>query len=323
MRPKTIVRALVTIFLLYAIYLVGPRVEVDETITKTDLPSDIDQYVKKKQTAIVDIKPNTTEKIIWARRRNYQTEFAILYFHGFSASRTEIDPVPQMLARRLGANLYYARFTGHGRYSINATKNVTVNDWLNDAVEALEIGKRLGRKIIILSSSTGGTISTWLNQYDPESIHALVMLSPNFMPQDKKAVWITRPWGQQITKLVQGKERAWGDGKPDPVWTNRYKTEFLFPMMGIVTHVQHYDFQQFNTPLLIFYSKDDKVVNHTYTKRVFSRWGTDYKRMIEILNVGDKENHILAGNLRSPENNEFVTSRTLQFISLLQYTAWR
>ena len=37
-----------------------------------------------------------------------------------------------------------------------------VNAWLNGTVEAFEIGTRLGRKVIMLGVSTGGTAVTWL-----------------------------------------------------------------------------------------------------------------------------------------------------------------
>ena len=58
-----------------------------------------------------------------------QTELALVYLHGFSASRQETAPLSEDLARQLGANLFVTRLSGHGR-SPQAMGEPSVRDWL-------------------------------------------------------------------------------------------------------------------------------------------------------------------------------------------------
>ena len=83
----------------------------------------------------------------------------------------------------MNANIFYTRLTGHGR-SNAAMAEATVNDWANDAVEALEIGKQLGERVMIVGTSTGATLAAWLATYDQSNdILAHVWISPNFGPK--------------------------------------------------------------------------------------------------------------------------------------------
>ncbi|KZL20096.1 hypothetical protein PsAD2_01582 [Pseudovibrio axinellae] len=59
------------------------------------------------------------------------------------------------------ANLYYTRLTGHDRTG-EALAEATLYDRINDLAEAVEIGRQIGEKIIIVSTSTGATLSAWL-----------------------------------------------------------------------------------------------------------------------------------------------------------------
>ena len=52
------------------------------------------------------------------------------------------------------------RLNGHGRDG-DALADAALGDWLNDVSEAMAIGEQLGKKIILVSVSTGGTLSTW------------------------------------------------------------------------------------------------------------------------------------------------------------------
>jgi len=139
--------------------------------------------------------PGTEKKIIWAQTPGEQMPLAIVYVHGFSASHLETAPLAARVAAQLHANLYSTRLRGHGRGS-SAMLEGSVNGWVNDMHEAVEIGKRLGRRVVIMGTSTGGTLATWQAvQGDQEEIAALVLLSPNFGPADRRTEILTWPWG--------------------------------------------------------------------------------------------------------------------------------
>ena len=62
-----------------------------------------------------DIRPGLQKEIVWANpATKTKTPLAIVYIHGFSASKGEVRPLPDKVASALGANLFFTRLTGHG-----------------------------------------------------------------------------------------------------------------------------------------------------------------------------------------------------------------
>ncbi|MEJ2746635.1 MAG: alpha/beta fold hydrolase, partial [Anaerolineae bacterium] len=197
------------IVFIIVVFLAGPRVKVDTTLRPLTLPPDLDQYLAEAEARFDDIVPQAEKTIIWAGEPGQKTNLSIVYLHGFSATRQETAPLSDKLAAALGANLFYTRFTGHGRTG-PALGQATVNDWLNDTIEALEIGRRIGEKVIIIGVSTGGTAATWLaTQPHLDDVLALILISPNFAPADSHSEILTWPWGEQIARLVLGSESEW------------------------------------------------------------------------------------------------------------------
>ena len=113
---------------------------------------------------IADLRPGLEKSIIWAGKPNHRTRYAIVYIHGFSASKEELRPVPDLIAAHLGANIFYSRLTGHGR-TAEAMREANVSAWNQDLAEAFEIGTMIGDQVIILSCSTGGTLGRRHSQW--------------------------------------------------------------------------------------------------------------------------------------------------------------
>ena len=61
--------------------------------------------------------------------------------------------------------------------------NLTADKLWNSAKEAYAIGKQLGKKVIIMATSTGGTLALKLAAEYPE-IAGLILLSPNIAIND-------------------------------------------------------------------------------------------------------------------------------------------
>ena len=126
-------------------FIAGPRTPVIHQPQSVELPADLPGYLAKAEAAYPDITPGAEKTILWAHQDHQQTELAIVYLHGFSATRQETAPLSDDLAKSLGANLFYTRLAGHGRSSA-AMGEASAGDWLNDAEEALAIGQRqIGR----------------------------------------------------------------------------------------------------------------------------------------------------------------------------------
>jgi len=197
-----------------------------------------------------DLIPGTEKTIHWAAEPGRQTALAIVYLHGFSATRQETAPLADQVAGALGANLFYTRFRGHGRGG-DALAEASVNDWLNDAWEALAIGRRLGKQVILIGTSNGGTAASWLaTQPGAEDLFALVLISPNFGPRDAMAEVLTWPWAEAIGRVVVGREYAWtpSNERHACYWPHRYPSSASLAMMGMVKLARDSDLGRITHP---------------------------------------------------------------------------
>lgn len=221
------------------------------------------------------------------------------------------------MAARLGANLFYTRLSGHGRTGA-ALDAATANDWLNDAVEALEIGKRLGDRVIVIGTSTGGTLATWLVlQPGTEAVLACVLISPNFGPRDPMSEILTWPWARHLVTWVVGPEYAWtpASDREARYWTYRYPSTALVTMMSLVAYVRESNLERIETPVLVVYSPDDEVVNAGEIERRYAQFGSKVKRIEAIDRGGELENHVLAGDILAPDNTPRVERLILDFVA--------
>ena len=316
-RRSLLVLGILTLLIL--LFLAGPRVTVEHRPYAEVLPDDLISHLAASEAAYPDITPGAEKTIIWANPQHQQTELAIVYLHGFSATRQETAPLCDDLAVSLAANLFYTRLTGHGR-SNAAMAEASAGDWLKDAEEALAIGKRLGRKVIIIGTSTGGTLATWLaaTQNDPQVL-AYVLLSPNFAPKDPAAQVLTWPWAANFAPLLLGPERQWTplNSEQARFWTHRYPTRALLPMMALVNTVNRLPLEQIQTPLLMIHAADDQVVSAAAASNAFGHFGSATKQRVELSNSQDPSRHILAGRIIAPQDTERVARLIEQFVRSL------
>ena len=186
--------AILLVFALLLLCFLGPRIIIDETVQSVQLPKDLNHYLNQSESRFSNIREGLTKAILWANPEEKQTEYSIVYLHGFSASRQEISPVMEKVADALGANLFFTRLSGHGQ-TTEALSESNPKEWFQDATEAFEIGKRLGEKVILVGTSTGATLGLWLAlKHRREKIHALLLLSPNLGIRDPRGVLALGPW---------------------------------------------------------------------------------------------------------------------------------
>ena len=221
-----------------------------------------------------------------------------------------------IVAKSLNANLFYTRLAGHGRGSAGMIQG-SVNKWANDANEAIEIGNRIGNKVIVIGTSTGSTLATWLAlQEKGKNISAIILMSPNYYSAESNIKLVLLPWGKKIAEAMIGKVRHWEPRNPlhEKYWANDYSTAAILPMVGLVDIVDKADLNNIKVPTLMIYSSKDKVISVPSLKDTFERLGSSNKQLIEFNETEDPDFHALAGDLLSPSSTNDLASQIILFI---------
>ncbi len=262
---KTFFKVLIAILIVLSlIYFLGPR-EKFETVDPSPFKSNfniqmVEAYVNDKESKISDIKPDNQSQFYW-RDRNNKTDYAILYLHGYSASHGECQPILKNLADRYNANSYWHRSPKAGRSDPDILKDLTPKELIDSAKEAIAIAKSIGNKLIIVSTSTGSTLATYLAAHDA-SIHAMIMTGPNFDLYDSNSHLMTKPWGKfLLEKIVGGKHRTWSTSSAaQKYWTTKNRIEGLICLRNLLDQTMTEEvFKKINLPLFIgYYFKNEK-----------------------------------------------------------------
>ena len=266
-----------------------------------------------------DIVEGANKFIRWYQDKPEKTNLSIVYIHGFSASRQELSPVTERLADQLAANVFYTRLTGHGR-SDDAMAEASIQAWQSDMIEAYDIGRLIGNKVIFISTSTGGTLVTWLLSQDSiEQPFANIMISPNYAVQSKTAWLMKSSWGLKFAKLVNGDYNSFeplsdAHGK---FWTERYPLEAVGPMMHLLDQVEELDKSKITTHQLIIYSPNDKVIKPNKVISVSKEFKNSKTQLIAYQQSTDPYQHVLAGIACSPESTDDMINLLSNYISEL------
>lgn len=250
------------------IYALGPRPEFpefDAQIQPISIPLEqLDKYLLKKESKVTNIKPENEARIIWADSIR-KTPYSIVYLHGFSASAAEGRPVHQDIAQKYGFNLYLSRLAQHGINDKESFKDLSPKALIDSAKEAIAIGKLLGEKVIVMSCSTGSTLSAYLAAYNSDWIDVQLMISPNFEINSSTVKLITKPWGEHLAYAVNGKYRKLG--MPEhcyPYWTEEYRVEGVIALQALLdATMTDAVFSKIQQPTFVgYYYKNEEERDH-------------------------------------------------------------
>jgi pimeloyl-ACP methyl ester carboxylesterase len=205
---KRIIIILLVVCSLVSIYLLGPR--FDKPVYNTRLPlvsltvTNVGNYVDSIE-AIQKLRPDNKARIVWFNDSlKNKTSYAVLYLNGFGASWFEGSPSHTDFAKAIGSNLYLSRLASHGIDTKEPLIDMYPAALYESAKQALIIAHALGNKVILMSTSTGGTLSLKLAADFPEMVDALILLSPNIEINNSAAFLLNGPWGLQIGRLTSG-----------------------------------------------------------------------------------------------------------------------
>ena len=313
-----LVLALVALFFLGPVNEFGPDAPTARQAPPTAL-ADLDPWLQTNESKFEGLRPGTAKGVVWASADKLQTPWSVVYIHGFSATRLETAPLADQVAKALGANLFYTRLSGHGLPG-QAMGEVSAQDWMADTLEAVQIGKSLGNKVLVISCSTGSTLSTWLGTTPQAAdVSAFVFISPNFGLKNKMSELINGHWGPYIATAVSGDTIRYEQTDPREVvaWTGSYPTKALFPMMALVKKVRESDLSRFQTPVFVLYSATDQTVDPENIKTAFARMGSIQKSIDAVTYSQSKGQHVLAGDIRDPESVAPMAKSIVQWTSSL------
>ncbi len=319
MRRKLVTIIIITVVVLALALALGPRVAVDTTITfrPDSIGADPEAYLAKHEAAVPNIQSGLQKEIVWADPASKaKTPLAIVYVHGFSASKGEVRPLADKVAKALGANLFYTRLTGHGQDG-EAMALGSVNAWVNDYAEAIVIGRIIGDRVVVMATSTGGALTTWAAA-QPElakDVATIVVLSPNYGLRAGGSDLLTLPWGRQLAELLIGKERSFTPANEANarLWTTRYPTRALLPMAAVSKLARETAVEAIDIPALFIFSDNDQVVRSDLTREIASRWGGRHE-MVPVEMSGDAYNHVLAGDALSPGTTDTIAEGIIAWI---------
>lgn len=328
--PMTILMWLLLILLVLAvIYALGPRADRSWTMPNVSVPKDtenLEAYLKESERGY-PTKPGLEKQILWAHNDKRKTKISLVFLHGYTASNLELNPVIRDLARELEANIFFTRYAGHGLSDDGTALNeATFNDWVKDTAEALEIGKIIGGKSLVISSSTGGSMAMWGAQHMPEKMDGLLFSSPNFKINHPLSFMLTLPWARQITKLVEPERRAWAveDWWSEAEWelarnsgTMEQYTTSALPVSVAALQARRAQFEDIKVPALFLIDpKDGTVVANETTEKAYPRWGAEIKELA-IIESDHSSHHVIAGTLTSPRTNKDFIDACLAFVARL------
>jgi alpha-beta hydrolase superfamily lysophospholipase len=188
---------------------------------------------------------------------------------------------------------------------------------LRDALEALAIGRALGEQVIVVGTSTGGTLALWLAQQpEAKAIAALLLVSPNLGPRNRQGELLAGPWGAQLLTLLVGDTYAWqpANAQQERYWTWKYPSRALLPMMALVREVRESDLARIRIPTQIIYSPEDNVVHPAQIEAAFARLGATMKSLEPLADAQDRSRHVLAGDILAPRDTSRVLARMQQFL---------
>lgn len=264
--------------------------------------------IQASERAIANLKPDNEARIIWADSIPKRTPWAVVYLPGFTATYMEGEPIHREFAERFGCNLYVPRWPDHGLSEEDLLLDYHPDTVLATAAHALAIGHRLGERVLLMSTSTGGTLSLLLAAQLPDKVDALITFSPNIAIKSGSVRALTWPWGLQIARqMVGGPNRSFeAEEEFKKYWYHDYRLEGLVQLQNLVAHgMKPATFQAVKQPFFMGYyykneTEQDDVVSVEAMLEMYEQLGTpsEQKRKVAFPNVG---NHALASYVGSKD----------------------
>ena len=294
------------------------------------IPDDVQHYIDQMEAKVNDLKPDTHKKIFWAGEINTPSEYALVSIHGLAGSRLVQESALRELAGKLNANFFATRVAGHGQPA-QYMSTVTAYDWVDSVYEAIAIGRKIGRKVVVACHSTScPALAVVLAQEFSHDLYAAIFLSPNFGARNRLSELLLYPGGLSLIRKLYGNTVSLERKKLTPYQqmlkqrfiknidaaaTLTFPIEALKPVMQVVRWGRCADHSSAQMPLLFVYSPDDKTVNVSSIRKYRDRYinATTSTLLVERNSI-DLNSHLLIGQFTEPSQSKDIVSAIHKFI---------
>ncbi len=298
--------------LLFALAGCSPQLPSFDNRPAISIPNDLGRYLAESEKKVPNLKPGTEKTIRWAHGVGRKTPYSIVYFHGFSASRQEISPVVERVADAIGANVFFTRFTGHGVRGVDALAAARAEDWIRDSWEAMEIGRKIGGKVIVMGMSMGAVPAVQMAIRN-DDVFAVALFAPLLSWNHFVTRLAVSPIGPLILHLRFGKTRSFKpvNEKQEYFWTTTYRVEALEQLMKMAEIQNETDFGLLNKRVLLFYSRKDEFLDPDQLEVRFRQIGSGIKRLVHL---DAATRHEITGGIVAPQTVDVSVAETVRFL---------
>lgn len=320
-------RLLIALAVLAVVAMAGPRTRASEPPLETvrsQLPAslaEVSEWINQRERAAGALDTFTAARVHF-HGDTTRTAWSVVHLHGFSGSRQESAPFAESIARQLGANLFEVRLAGHGM-SPDSLRSPDAEAWMADAVIALGVGELLGDSVVLIGTSTGGTLASWLTAHaahESAPIGAVILMSPNFGVKGPLGALLRYPWSNVILPRLMPRI-VLSDQPPENDEVARMGLPWVpfaaaFPMQALVDHVSAMSLATYRAPTLLLQNRDDPVVDATRAEEWLARLRDRGVAVSEewIVPAEGEHPHVLAGRWLSPSRVEPLTARVVRFV---------
>lgn len=272
--------------LLIILFLMGPKPE--KLNLATALPGinndliELETGINRSEGQVKYLRPENRARILWADSlHKTKTKYSIVYLHGFGGSWMDGCPANIEFAKRYGCNLFLARLHSHGIENEDPLLDLTPENYMASAAYALSVGEALGDSVIVMATSTGGTLALTLAKDHPE-IAALILYSPNIDVYDKNSFILTMPWGLQAARFIKGSNfiEYQDPAEIKKYWLQKIRLEALVSLKSLIANTMNEEtFSKVRKPVFLGYyykngNEQDKTVSVIRELEMFSQLGT-------------------------------------------------
>jgi pimeloyl-ACP methyl ester carboxylesterase len=299
---------------------------------------DVERVLDRRDRNEAPLQPGCESSIRWVADQGRQSDVAVVFLHGWSASPTELDPVDVDIAARLGANLIRFRLTAHGlspnsRGGLAMRDSATRDALLRDVSLAFELGKAAGRRVVVVGVSTGASLAAWLSVQPgvASELVAVVLFSPAFALT--RIGWrlysifkwlillVPQPLAIAAIHIATGKVSGQAQAAELAVSCATEYTDRTthWPMAALLNCVEVYLSAELalraacasssKVRTLIFANPKDDTVDYEATRRVVA---TIPAAELALITTSEHP-HVISGN-RSPSTSSACTERAVRFV---------